>query len=81
MALDRLVDSQQSLAKSARLVQDFTSGCQHKQATDDAAISGTCHHTSTLQYTQPYTHQQPNKPTHNKAVQQVNTCTRVLYKT
>lgn len=33
-------------------MQDFTSGCQYKQATDDDAISGTCCHTRTMPSTQ-----------------------------
>ena len=77
MPLAKLTDSLQSLAKTAWLVQDFTSRCQHKHTTDDAAISGTHCHTNTLQSTQAHTHQQPNKTTHNKAIKQVNSCVGV----
>lgn len=77
MPLDKLIDLMQSLAKTAWLVQDFTSWCQNKHATDDAAISGTHRHTNTLQNTQPQTHRQPNKTTHNKAIKHVNSCTGV----
>lgn len=70
---------QQSRAKTAWPVQDFTSRCQHKHVTDDGAISGTHCHTNAAKHTVTHTHQQPNKTTHNKAIKQVISCIDILW--